>query len=71
MLKVKLTTQKDVGDFCNAVTRMKSTVKITALNTVVDASSLMGIMTLNLSEPIELTCENEKEATEVLTKWSV
>ena len=71
MLKVKLTTQKDVGDFCNAVTRMKSTVKITALNTVVDASSLMGIMTLNLSEPIELTCENEKEAAEVLTKWSV
>lgn len=71
MLKVKLTTQKDVGDFCNAVTRMKSTVKITALNTVVDASSLMGIMTLNLSEPIELTCENEKEAAEVLTKWTV
>lgn len=71
MLKVKLTTQKDVGDFCNAVTRMKSTVKITALNTVVDASSLMGIMTLNLSEPVELTCENEKEAAEVLTKWTV
>lgn len=71
MLKVKLTTQKDVGDFCNAVTRMKSTVKITALNNVVDASSLMGIMTLNLSEPIELTCENEKEAEEVLTKWTV
>ena len=71
MLKVKLTTQKDVGDFCNAVTRMKSTVKITALNTVVDASSLMGIMTLNLSEPVELTCENEKEAVEVLTKWTV
>lgn len=71
MLKVKLTTQKDVGDFCNAVTHMKSTVKITALNNVVDASSLMGIMTLNLSEPIELTCENEKEAAEVLTKWTV
>lgn len=71
MFKVKLNTQQDVGDFCNAATHMKSAVKITALNTVVDASSLMGIMTLNLSEPIELTCDNEAEAAEALSQWKV
>lgn len=71
MFKVKLTTQQDVGDFCNAVTHMKSTVKITAINAIVDASSLMGIMTLNLSEPVELTCEDEQEAAEALIQWKV
>lgn len=68
-LFAKLNNQKDVSAFCNAATKMHSKVTVTALNAVVDARSIMGIMTLNLSEPIELKCENEAEASDKLSEW--
>ena len=68
-LCAKLNDQKSVTDFCNAASKMHSKVTITALSTIVDARSIMGIMTLDLSAPIELECENEAEASDKLAAW--
>lgn len=68
---VKLSTAEEVNSFVNAAMKMTSKVHIYATNEVVDASSIMGILTLNLSEPIALTCENEEEAREALAQFIV
>ena len=68
-LFAKLNNQKDVSAFCNAATKMHSKVTITALNSVVDARSIMGIMTLNLSEPVVLDVDDVAEAKEAFAEW--
>ena len=68
-LKVLLKTQKDVSDFCNAASNMKSSVTAIALNARIDAHSLMGLMTLNLSEPVLLDVEDMDEAKEAFAEW--
>ena len=68
---VKLNTQEDVAAFVESAVRMKSKVRIHALNSIVNASSIMGILTLNLSESIALTCEDEEEAKEALEQFIV
>ena len=72
MFEVKLSTVDEVKEFVNAAMDMKTAVRITALNnTIVDASSVLGILSLNLSNPLVLNCENEEEANEFLSKWRV
>lgn len=68
-LKVKLNNQNDVAGFCNAAGRMKSQVTAVALNARIDAHSLMGIMTLNLSEPVVLDVDDVAEAKEAFAEW--
>ena len=70
-MKVVLKSQKDVIEFCNAASRMKSCVTIPALNSIVNASSLMGIMTLDLSQPITLICDKKLEAEAAFERWKV
>ena len=66
---VKLSNVEDVKGFVNCAMKMKSKVTVSSLNAVVDASSIMGILTLDLSKPIELQCEDVEEAKDALEQY--
>ena len=72
MFTVKLNSQQDVHQFVREASSMKAPVRISALNnTVVNASSVLGMLTLDLSNPIVLNCDDEAEARAVLGHWEV
>ena len=50
--KILLTTVSDVSNFVRSMTGCKAKAKLISGRNVVDASSLMGIFSLNLSNPI-------------------
>ncbi|MBQ9545641.1 MAG: HPr family phosphocarrier protein [Clostridia bacterium] len=61
-LKIKLSTINDVRDFVSAVTAYDGEADLTSGRYVVDAKSIMGIFSLDLSEPITLTVHSGSEA---------
>lgn len=66
---VKLSTIDDVRSFVTAVTRFEGDLDLSSGRYVIDAKSIMGIFSLDLSQPITLTCHSENTAAlEVLIK---
>lgn len=65
---IKLDTIKDVKNFVSAVTTFECDFDIVAERYVVDAKSIMGIFSLDLSKPLELriNTDDEKEISAVL-----
>ncbi len=63
---VKLSTIDDVRNFVSAVTGFEGDLDLSSGRYVIDAKSIMGIFSLDLSEPIGLTCHSEN--TEALEK---
>ena len=60
--KIKLSTINDVRDFVSAVTAYDGEADLSGGRYVVDAKSIMGIFSLDLSEPISLTVHSGDEA---------
>ena len=56
-IKIKLSTIKDVKDFCSLANKSSGTVTLTSGRFTVDGKSIMGIMSLDLSKPVSLTAE--------------
>ncbi len=54
-LNIKLATIDDVKNFVNAVTRFDGDADLSSGRYVVDAKSIMGIFSLDLTMPIKLT----------------
>lgn len=52
--KIKLNTIADVQEFVNLMMRMPARADLASDGYIVNAASLMGIMTLNHSRPAEL-----------------
>lgn len=52
---IQLNTINDVQELCNLAGKNQGDVMLTSGRFNVDAKSLMGIMSLNLSKPVELT----------------
>ena len=65
-VKIFLGTIERVKDFVNAVTRLDCDVDIVSGRYVIDAKSIMGIFSLDLSKPIDLNIHAEDGADEVL-----
>ena len=65
-LKIKLTSISDVQTFVNAVSRFSGDIDLRSGRYVVDAKSIMGIFSLDLSKPIDLNIHAEDGADEVL-----
>ena len=65
---IKLDTINDVKNFVNAVTTFECDFDIVSGRYVVDAKSIMGIFSLELSKPIALhiNSDDEKEINAVL-----
>ena len=58
-LEVMLSSINDVKDFVNAVTKYPFDIDLTSGRYVVDAKSIMGIFSLDLSKPIKVEIHNE------------
>ena len=60
--KIRLATIADVRDFVNIVNRTDCDIDLVSGRYVVDAKSIMGIFSLDLMNPIELTAQTEDAA---------
>ena len=60
-VKIFLGTIERVKDFVNAVTRLDCDVDIVSGRYVIDAKSIMGIFSLDLSKPLILNAGTEDE----------
>ncbi len=65
---IKLETINDVKNFVSAVTTFECDFDIVADRYVVDAKSIMGIFSLDLSKPLalQINTDDEKEIGDVL-----
>ena len=52
--KIRLNTVGDIKDFVNIVTKYEFEVDLTSDRYVVDAKSIMGLYSLDLSKPVEV-----------------
>ncbi len=62
--RILLASVNDVKDFVSAVTTANCDIDIAADRYVIDAKSIMGIFSLDLSKPLELRI-NSSDANEV------
>lgn len=58
-LKIKLSTIEDVRSFVNSVSKFDIDVDLQSGRYIVDAKSIMGIFSLDLMNPIEMTIHSE------------
>ena len=66
-VKIFLGTIERVKDFVNAVTRLDCDVDIVSGRYVIDAKSIMGIFSLDLSKPIDLNIHADDNVDEIMT----
>lgn len=64
--KILLASVNDVKDFVSAVTTANCDIDIAADRYVIDAKSIMGIFSLDLSKPIDLAIHTEDNLNEIL-----
>ena len=67
---IKLPSVKEVRDFVSAVSSCGCDIYIAADRYIIDAKSIMGIFSLDLSKPLELRIisDDENEISDVLGK---
>ena len=71
-MKIRLAAINDVKEFVNIAGRYSYDIDITVGKYVVDAKSIMGIFSLDLSKPIDFAIygdENVDEILEVVKKY--
>ena len=61
-VKIRLSTIADVRDFVNIANQSDVDIDLVSGRYVVDAKSIMGIFSLDLMSPIELTAQTNDEA---------
>ena len=65
-INIKLQTIEDVRDFVNVVSTSTIDIDLSSGRYVVDAKSIMGIFSLDLSKPIDLSIHSENELEEIM-----
>lgn len=74
-IKVRLKNTDDIKDFNHTVTKIDGDVDLVSGRYIVDAKSIMGIFSLDISKP--LTCRinsvhtDEEKAIKMLGNWTV
>lgn len=61
-LKIKLAAIDDVKNFVNIATRFNCEIDVVSGRYVVDAKSIMGLFSLDLSRPLLLKIDSSNEA---------
>ncbi|MCT4543616.1 MAG: HPr family phosphocarrier protein [Vallitalea sp.] len=64
-IKVTLNSIDKVKNFVNAISKFDSDFDLVSGRYVIDAKSIMGIFSLDLSKPIELTIHDDEAYAEV------
>ena len=71
-LKIKLSTTDDIKEFLNETVKIKSDVDLIKGSRIVDAKSTIGVMTLDLSDPVEIAIHSDNnDLLEPFKKWQV
>ena len=65
-VKITLNSIDKVKAFVNEVTKFDSDFDLVSGRYVIDAKSIMGIFSLDLSKPIELNIHNDADAEKVI-----
>ena len=65
-IKIKLTNVQDIREFVNQVILADYDVDLIQGRYVIDAKSIMGIFSLDLSKPIDLNIHAEENIDEVM-----
>ena len=65
-IKISLNSIDKVKAFVNDVTKFDSDFDLVSGRYVIDAKSIMGIFSLDLSKPIDLNIHNEEEIDKIL-----
>ncbi len=65
-IKISLNSIDKVKAFVNTVTKYDSDLDLVSGRYVIDAKSIMGIFSLDLSKPIELNIHGTEEADRIL-----
>lgn len=65
-VKISLNSIDKVKSFVNDVTKFDSDFDLVSGRYVIDAKSIMGIFSLDLSKPIDLSIHNDNHADEIL-----
>ena len=65
-VKISLDSIDKVKAFVNTITRFDSDFDLISGRYVIDAKSIMGIFSLDLSKPIDLSIHNDENATAIL-----
>ena len=65
-VKISLNSIDKVKNFVNDITRFDSDFDLVSGRYVIDAKSIMGIFSLDLSKPINLNIHSEKDAEAIL-----
>lgn len=59
-MRINLNSVNDIKDFVNIVSKFSDDVDIASNRSIVDAKSIMGIFSLDLSKPVEVTTVGEQ-----------
>lgn len=71
-LMIKLNMVNDVKAFIEEVTNIDADVDLQKNRYVVDAKSIMGVFTLDLSEPVKVVIHSDDESLiEPFKRWAV
>ena len=54
-MRINLNSVNDIKDFVKIVSKFEDDIDVSSKRTVVDAKSIMGLFSLDLSEPVEVT----------------
>ena len=67
-VRISLNSIDKVKAFVNEVTKFDDEFDLVSGRYVIDAKSIMGIFSLDLSKPIDLNIHNENNVDEIMTK---
>lgn len=71
-MKIKFEKVTDVTEFVNEVSKLECEVDLSSGRYLINAKSIMGLFTLNLSSPIDLIIHSEDmELKNKFNKWRV
>ena len=65
-IKINLGSIDKVKNFVNTIARFNGDFDLVSGRYVIDAKSIMGIFSLDLSKPVELAIHSDEEADEVI-----
>lgn len=65
-MNIMLNSMEKVKNFVNQITQFESDMDLKSGNYQVDAKSILGIMSLNLSKPLELIIYDEQSKGEIM-----
>lgn len=66
-VQISLDSIEKVRDFVNVIAKFNTDFDITSGTKTIDAKSIVGILTLNLSQPMDLTIRDNDSMDEILS----